>query len=122
MSVGVKSTCRVCPLSAPITVPNAGVYTKVPDTGLPLWVAVALSCVAPRAVPYTMSTGLDQVMTGVALMYKVPFPVAKSLALVDAFTVKDVVPAGVDPVVVIVNVDVFEEVPAVSCTEFGKKE
>src|SRR4030067_3539472 len=76
-----------------------------------------------KAVPYTMSAGLAQVMTGVRLLItKVPFPVAKSLALVDAFTEKDVVPAGVDEVVDIVNVDPLEVWLGVKDTGFGEKE
>src|SRR5207245_7761369 len=43
-------------------VPAAGVYVNVPGT-----LAVAFSCAAPKAVPYTMSAGFAQVMTGVPL-------------------------------------------------------
>src|SRR4030067_1254167 len=76
-----------------------------------------------KAVPYKMTAGLAQVRTGVRLLItKVPFPVAKSLALVDAFTEKDVVPAGVDEVVDIVNVDPLEVWLGVKDTGFGEKE
>src|SRR4030067_3255610 len=76
-----------------------------------------------KAVPYTMSAGLAQVMTGVRLLItKVPFPVAKSLAVVDAFTEKDVVPAGVDEVVDIVNVDPLDVWLGGKDTGFGEKE
>src|SRR5205085_752002 len=66
-SVGVNATCRFWPLPAPSTVPAAGVYTKLPGTGLPLKVAVAFSCVPLSAVPYVMSAGFVQLIVGVAL-------------------------------------------------------
>src|ERR671927_206744 len=60
-SVGVKVTESVCAAPAFSTAPSAGVYTNVPGV-----LAVAFSCVAPSAVPYVMSAGAAQVMTGVA--------------------------------------------------------
>src|SRR5688500_13846316 len=61
VSVGVNDTESVWPLPAPRSVPAGGSYTNVPGTP-----AVALSWVAPSAVPYTMSAGLAHVITGVA--------------------------------------------------------
>ena len=49
--VGVNVTDNCCALPKGKTVPDGGVYTNVPATGLPLFVAVALSCVALKAVP-----------------------------------------------------------------------
>jgi hypothetical protein len=49
-SVGVKVTLSVC-VPAARTVPAAGEYVKVPATGAPLKVALALSWAAERAVP-----------------------------------------------------------------------
>src|SRR5215475_2283780 len=79
-SVGVNVTDRVCAEPAFKTVPETGEYTRVPGV-----LAVAFSCVAPSAVPYVMSTGVAQVMTGVAfstLMLTVLVAVVKLAASV----------------------------------------
>src|SRR5262245_36441872 len=69
-----------------------------------------------------MSVGFVQVMVGVALAtVSVPLPFAKSLALVDALTVNETLPAGVAEVVVIVRVAVFELSPLVKLTGLGEK-
>jgi hypothetical protein len=61
-------------------------------------------------------------LLGGALTTNVPAPVAKSVADVEALTVKDVVPPGVAPVVLMVNVAVFESSFDVNSTGFGEKE
>jgi hypothetical protein len=58
-SVGVKVTVNGCAEPTGSTVPDGGVYTKLPGT-----FAVAFSCDGPSAVPYTMSAGLGHVTTG----------------------------------------------------------
>src|SRR5207237_675824 len=65
--VGTKATCRVWPGPAFSTAPAAGVYVNVPGSALFLNAAVALSWVPLSAVPYVMSCGFAQVITGVAL-------------------------------------------------------
>src|SRR5260370_35538820 len=54
-SSGVKVTDKVWPLPALRTVPEVGIYAKLPDTE-----AVALNWVPLSAVPYTMSAGVLQ--------------------------------------------------------------
>src|SRR5260370_17485693 len=54
-SSGVNVTDKVWPLPALRTVPELGVYAKLPDTE-----AVALNGVPRSAVPYTMSAGVVQ--------------------------------------------------------------
>src|SRR5262245_25517489 len=63
-----------------------------------------------------------EVSGAVPSMARLPLPRAKSLALVDAFTVKVVVPSGVAPVVEIVIVQVFDESLEVNDTGFGENE
>jgi hypothetical protein len=63
--VGVNTTDNCCPLPNPNTVPDEGVYTNVPATGLPLCVAVAFNCVELNAVPTGIGDGVAQVITGV---------------------------------------------------------
>src|SRR5678815_3707638 len=58
----VNVTDNVCAIPAPRMVPAAGQYANVPGT-----LAVAVNCVALRAVPVVMSAGFAHVMTGVAL-------------------------------------------------------
>ena len=62
MSVGVKVTERVC-VPEVSTVPNAGVYVKVPAT-----VEVAFNCAALKAVPYETDAGAAQLIVGVTLL------------------------------------------------------
>jgi hypothetical protein len=57
VSVGVNVTLRLWK-PAGRTVPAAGEYVKVPGTGAPLKVALALSWAAERAVPYAIGPGV----------------------------------------------------------------
>jgi len=57
-----------------------------------------------------------------AVITKEPLPVARSVADVEACTVKAVVPPGVDVVVLIVKVDVLVESPEAKETGLGEKE
>ena len=61
-------TDSVWPAPADSTVPDAGVYTKVPGTLAALYVAVAFSCVPLRAVGYVIADGAVQLMMGCALL------------------------------------------------------
>ena len=70
-SVGVKSTERVCPGPAFKSVPNAGLYTKVPGTE-----AVAFNSAALKALPKVMSAGLAQVIVGVTFARLPPISTA----------------------------------------------
>src|SRR3954466_12848589 len=62
-SVGVNVTDSVWFAPAFSTLLEAGEYTKLPGT-----LAVALSCVALRAVPYAMSAGVDHVIVTADLL------------------------------------------------------
>ena len=77
------------------------------------------------AVPVTLGVMTGGVVShGLAVTFNVPFPLALSplLSALVAFTVKLAIPPGVAHVVVIVNVDVFEESPGAKTTGFGEKE
>jgi len=77
VSVGVNVTFNVTFPAVDSIVPAAGEYTKVPGT-----LAVASSCVAPRAVPTTTAAGVFQVITGVVLADAVTVNVTLAVAVV----------------------------------------
>ena len=61
VSVGVKVTCNAWLAPKLSTVPAAGLYAVVPATK-----PVAFNCIALKAVPYVMSSGVAHVMVDVA--------------------------------------------------------
>ena len=79
--LGVKATDSCWSSPNGKTVPDEGVYTNVPATGLPLCVAVAFSCVEPNAVPTGMAAGVAQVITGVIGV--IGFTVSKNVSFAE---------------------------------------
>ena|SRR5437763_1050447 len=64
-SAGSNVTCRVWrPIVS--TVPAGGSYVYAPSTAPPLKMACAFSCAPPSGVPWAMSAGGGQLITGVA--------------------------------------------------------
>jgi hypothetical protein len=90
--------------------------------GVPLAAAENETLAAPYVTVRLDGSVVIEGAVHAACTFNVPFPVAKSVADVDALTVKEVVPPGVDVVVAIVNVAVLESSLGVNETGLGENE
>ncbi len=148
LPVGVYTAWIVCgePLTVSVEIEPLVATPLLPlglrVTGDPKFVPSILNCTVPVGAvlpvlgvtvavketdcPYV--EGLVDELTDVvvavvaAVITKEPLPVARSVADVEACTVKAVVPPGVDVVVLIVKVDVLVESPEAKETGLGEKE